>query len=167
MGRAGEENQPGLALEAGANVGVELEVKFHNSAVNVMEPMVDRWPLTCEVRHGDGATSVVIQSDGRININVTPSSFRSIGDARAFFHALSTPSVPLYKPNGRRSKSRHSSEDDAGVGVVDVGKARDADKVGPETLLAVQQEPPPFLYALHPGRSPASRLTPCPAPAAP
>eukprot|EP00951_Prasinocladus_malaysianus_P012678 scaffold94671_cov40-Prasinocladus_malaysianus.AAC.3 len=83
-GSASEDKLPPPVSEVVANVSMQTEVCFLNSAVDVMEPLVEMWPVTCELRHGRGASSVFVRSEERFNACLAPSSFRSIGDALAF-----------------------------------------------------------------------------------
>lgn len=74
--------------EAAASISVELQVQFLNSAVDMMEPMVDRWPVTFELRSSGGATSMMLSSPQRLTVHVTPAAFRSVGDLLAFYQSF-------------------------------------------------------------------------------
>lgn len=54
--------------------------------------MVEPWPLEMEYRHAAGRRQLSIRSDQRLNLVLTPASFRSIGDLLAFVHKLRTQS---------------------------------------------------------------------------
>ena len=48
------------------------------------EPLVEPWPAKLEYRQSGFARTVALHSDERLNIIITPSAFRSIGDLKSF-----------------------------------------------------------------------------------
>ena len=55
------------------------------------EPMVEAWSLALEARGGSAGRALSLTSKEYLNLTLTPNAFRSIGDAKAFFEALTKP----------------------------------------------------------------------------
>ena len=55
--------------------------------------MIDAWPFKLEYRHAGLHRQLTLHSAERLNMIVTPSAFRSLGDVRSFYMLLRAPTA--------------------------------------------------------------------------
>ena len=67
---------------------------LRTSAGPFAEPLLERWPFAMAYHHEGAQLQLMFSSDACLNLVATPASFRSIGDARSFLQALSSPASP-------------------------------------------------------------------------
>ena len=53
-------------------------------------PLVESWPLSISYREGNAHHTCSLHSDARLNLVVTPASFRSLGDLYCFSKMVTT-----------------------------------------------------------------------------
>ena len=68
-------------------------MNYLNSALDSMEAFLENWPFSIEYRDVGAHKAVSISSTSRLNLLISPSGLRSLGDARAFLDRLAAPSL--------------------------------------------------------------------------
>ena len=67
------------------------QMALHAVFLACAEPMLEAWPVALEARGGSAGRALSLTSKELLNLTLTPASFRSIGDIKAFAEALMQP----------------------------------------------------------------------------
>lgn len=65
-------------------VTLSVDVRFLNSAIAQMEPLLEPWVVVAESRSVGGSTSVLLTSSDTVRVVLSPVCMRSVGDALCF-----------------------------------------------------------------------------------
>ncbi|KAK3275586.1 hypothetical protein CYMTET_16293 [Cymbomonas tetramitiformis] len=83
-----DKNQRGAVDNTSAMLKLLLSLKYLDSAVDLMEPVMEPWKLSAEYKEIGVSRSVLFSSTQRMDVHLSPMLLRSVGDLRCFVQTM-------------------------------------------------------------------------------